>query len=88
VKSLRTWANFSLPADILAASDSVLLDANCFTVGIVGQVFMDTFSGLNQGRMGMGCCKQFWSEYASLPTGYSWVAFGAVLSVQGLKGYE
>jgi len=23
-----------------------------------------------------------------LPTGYSWVAFGAVLSVQGVKGYE
>jgi len=88
VKSLKSWANFSMPPDILAASDSVLLDANCFTVGIVGQVFMDTFSGMNQGRMGMDFCTQFWSEYASLPTGYSWVAFGALLSVQGLSGYE
>jgi len=88
VKSLKSWANFSLPPDILAASDSVLVDAGCITVGIVGQVFMDTFSGLNQGRMGMNFCTQFWSEYASLPTGYSWVAFGAVLSVQGLRGYE
>lgn len=87
-KSLKAWANFSLPADILAASDSVFLDASCVTVGIVGQVFMDTFSGFNQGRMGMDFCTQFWSEYASLPTGYSWVAFGAVLSVQGVKGYE
>jgi len=88
VKYLKTWANFSLPPDILAASDSVLLDANCITVGIVGQVFMDTFSGLNQGRMDMNFITQFFSEYASLPTGYSWVAFGAVLSVQGLRGYE
>jgi len=71
VKSLKSWANFSLPPDILAASDSVLIDANCITVGIVGQVFMDTFSGMNQGRMSMGFCTQFWSEYASLPTGYS-----------------
>jgi len=36
----------------------------------------------------MNFCTQFWSEYASLPTGYSWVAFGAVLSVQGVEGYE
>jgi len=49
---------------------------------------MDTFSGLNQGRMGMDFCTQFWSEYASLPTGYSWVACGAVLSVQGVKEFE
>jgi len=59
LKSVQAWANFSLPPDILAASDSVLLKANCFTVGLVGQVFMDTFSGLNQGRMGMDFCTQF-----------------------------
>jgi len=85
---VQAWANFALPPDILAASDSVLLKANCIMVGIVGQVFMDTFSGLNQGRMGMDFCTQFWSEYASLPTAYSWVATGAVLSVQGEEGYE
>jgi len=85
---LKAWANFSLPPDMLAASDSVLLDASCVTVGIVGQVFMDTLSGFNQGRMGMNCCTQFWSEYASLPTGWSWVAFGAVLSVQGVPEYD
>jgi len=88
LKTVQAWANFSMPPDILAASDSVLLEANCITVGLVGQVFMDTFSGLNQGRMGMDFCTQFWSEYASLPTGYSWVAVGAVLSVQGAEGYE
>jgi len=88
MKSVQVWANFALPPDILAASDSVLLKANCIMVGIVGQVFMDTFSGLNQGRMGMDFCTQFWSEYASLPTAFSWVATGAVLSVQGESGYE
>jgi len=88
MKPVQAWANFALPPDILAASDSVLLEANCMMVGIVGQVFMDTFNGLNQGRMGMDFCTQFWSEYASLPTAYSWVATGAVLSVQGVPGYE
>jgi len=88
VKSVQQWANFALPPDILAASDSVLLDANCLLVGIVGQVFMDTFSGLNQGRMNMAFCTQFWSEYASLPTAFSWVATGAVVSVQGESGYS
>jgi len=66
----------------------VLLDESCIIVGIVGQVFMDTFNGLNQGRMGMDFSTQFWSEYASLPTAFSWVATGAVLSVQGAEGYE
>jgi len=88
IQAVQAWANFALPSDILAASDSVLLEANCIMVGIVGQVFMDTFNGLNQGRMGMNFCTQFWSEYASLPTAFSWVATGAVLSVQGAKGYE
>jgi len=49
---------------------------------------MDTFSGLNQGRMNMEFCTQFWSEYASLPTAFSWVATGAVVSVQGESGYD
>jgi len=71
MKFVKAWANFALPPDMLAASDSVLLEANCIKVGIVGQVFMDTFNGLNQGRMGMDFCTQFWSEYASLPTAYS-----------------
>jgi len=88
MKPVQAWANFALPPDILAASDSVLLEANCIMVGIVGQVFMDTFNGLNQGRMGMDFCTQFWSEYASLPTAFSWVATGAVLSVQGVQGYD
>merc|ERR1719193_2974051 len=88
VKSVQQWANFALPPDILSASDSVLLDAGCFTVGIVGQVFMDTFNGLNQGRMDMNFCTQFWSEYASIPTAFCWVATGAVVSVQGQSGYD
>jgi len=88
IKSVQQWANFALPPDILAASDSVLLEADCITVGIVGQVFMDTFNGLNQGRMDMNFCTQFWSEYASIPTAFSWVATGAVVSVQGESGYE
>jgi len=88
LKSVQQWANFALPADILAASDSVLLDANCFMVGIVGQVFMDTFNGLNQGRMDMNFFTQFWSEYASIPTAFCWVATGAVVSVQGQSGYD
>jgi len=88
IKSVQLWANFAMPPDILAASDSVLLDADCFMVGIVGQVFMDTFNGLNQGRMDMNFCTQFWSEYASLPTAFSWVAVGAVISVQGQSGYS
>jgi len=88
VKAVQWWANFALPPDILSASDSVLLDAGCFTVGIVGQVFMDTFNGLNQGRMNMNFWTQFWSEYASIPTAFSWVATGAVVSVQGQSGYS
>jgi len=88
VKAVQEWANFALPPDILAASDSVLLEANCLYVGLVGQVFMDTFNGLNQGRMNMNFVTQFWSEYASLPTAFSWVATGAVISVQGDSSYS
>jgi len=88
IKSVQQWANYVLSPDILAASDSVLLYADCTMVGIVGQVFMDTFNGLNQGRMNMDFCTQFWSEYASCPTAFSWVATGAVVSVQGESGYE
>jgi len=88
VKAVQQWANFALPPDILAASDSVLLEANCLYVGLVGQVFMDTFNGLNQGRMNMNFVTQFWSEYASLPTAFSWVATGAVISVQGDSNYS
>jgi len=88
IKAVQKWANFALPTDMLAASDSVLGEANCLMVGIVGQVFMDTLNGLNQGRMNMDFCTQFWSEYASIPTAFSWVATGAVLSVQGESGYD
>lgn len=49
---------------------------------------MDTFNGLNQGRMNMNFCTQFWSEYASLPTAFSWVVTGAVVGLQGKSGYE
>ena len=51
---------------------------------MVGQVFMDTANGLNQGRMNMGFCTQFWSEYASLPSAVGWVTTGAVLAIPGL----
>jgi len=85
---VQEWANFALPPDMLAASDSVLLTAGCFKVGVVGQVFMDTANGLNQGRMNMAFCTQFWSEYASIPTGLCWVATGAVVAVSGGEGSE
>merc|ERR1712018_1051767 len=65
IPAIQKWANMNLPTDMLAASDSVLQNANFLTVGIVGQVFMDTANGLNQGRMNMNFCTQFWSEYAS-----------------------
>lgn len=64
---------------MLAATDSCLQDAGCIKVGIVGQVFMDTANGLNQGRMNMEFCTQFWSEWASIPSAVSLVTLGACL---------
>jgi len=73
------WLNRSLPPMLLAASDSTLKTAGCFKVGVVGQVFMDTANGLNQGRMNMAFCTQFWSEWSSLPNALSLVTLGALL---------
>ena len=52
-----------------------------FKVGVVGQVFMDTANGLNQGRMDMAFCTQFWSEYASIPNAIGLVSLGTVLAI-------
>lgn len=84
MKCVQNWSNFILPADMLAASDTVLKEANCIEVGLVGQVFMDTANGLNQGRMNMNFCTQFWSEYASMPSGIAWCAVGTSLSIPTL----
>lgn len=66
---------------------SFLLFACCyyiidwFKVGVVGQVFMDTANGLNQGRMDMAFCTQFWSEYASIPNAIGLVSLGTILAI-------
>jgi hypothetical protein len=86
MRFVQIWANRSLPPEMLAASDSVLKEANWFKVGIVGQVFMDTANGLNQGRMNMAFCTQFWSEFASIPNAISLVALGTVLAIPSLDG--
>ena len=52
-----------------------------FKVGVVGQVFMDTANGLNQGRMDMAFCTQFWSEYASIPNALGLVSLGTILAI-------
>ena len=52
-----------------------------FKVGIVGQVFMDTANGLNQGRMDMDFCTQFFSEYASIPNAIGLVSLGTALAI-------
>mmetsp|Transcript_65525 Transcript_65525/g.104358 ORF Transcript_65525/g.104358 Transcript_65525/m.104358 type:complete len:765 (-) Transcript_65525:153-2447(-) len=78
---VQIWANKTLPAEMLAASDSVLKTANWFKVGVVGQVFMDTANGLNQGRMNMQFCTQFWSEYASIPNAIGLVSLGTILAI-------
>ena len=81
IRAVQIWGNRTLPPEMLAASDSVLKHANFFQVGIVGQVFMDTANGLNQGRMNMKFCTQFWSEWASIPSAFSLVSLGAVLAI-------
>jgi len=74
------WMNRVAPVMLLAASDSTLQNAGCIKVGIVGQVFMDTMNGLNQGRMNMPFCTQFWSEWSSIPSAVALVTLGACLS--------
>lgn len=39
---VQHYANLAFPAEMLAASDAVLEEANCVKVGIIGFVFMDT----------------------------------------------
>ena len=85
IRAVQIWGNKELPPQLLAASDSVLKTANWVKVGIVGQVFMDTANGLNQGRMNMEFCTQFWSEYASIPNAISLVALGTVLAIEGFS---
>jgi len=77
------WMNQTFPPMMLAASESTLQEAGCVKVGIVGQVFMDTANGMNQGRMNMKFCTQFWSEWSSLPNAVSLVTLGACLSTPG-----
>eukprot|EP00486_Rosalina_sp_Unknown_P006071 CAMPEP_0201575646 /NCGR_PEP_ID=MMETSP0190_2-20130828/20970_1 /ASSEMBLY_ACC=CAM_ASM_000263 /TAXON_ID=37353 /ORGANISM="Rosalina sp." /LENGTH=489 /DNA_ID=CAMNT_0048005531 /DNA_START=965 /DNA_END=2434 /DNA_ORIENTATION=- len=81
IPAVQIWANKTLPPEMLAASDSVLKTANWFKVGVVGQVFMDTANGLNQGRMDMPFCTQFWSEYASIPNAIGLVSLGTILAI-------
>eukprot|EP01084_Bolivina_argentea_P036954 68313_1 len=88
ISSVQIWANKTLPPEMLAASDSVLKTANWFKVGIVGQVFMDTANGLNQGRMDMKFCTQFWSEYASIPNAIGLVSLGTILAIPSFGNDE
>mmetsp|Transcript_46528 Transcript_46528/g.77318 ORF Transcript_46528/g.77318 Transcript_46528/m.77318 type:complete len:785 (+) Transcript_46528:108-2462(+) len=93
IGAVQIWANKTLPPEMLAASDTVLKTANWFKVGVVGQVFMDTANGLNQGRMDMNFCTQFWSEYASIPNALGLVSLGTILAVSSfgdatIKRYE
>jgi len=70
---------------MLAASDAVLKEANCFRVGLIGYVFMDTANGLNQGRINMEFWTQLLSEWTCFPNAIPLVSLGATVAVSGDK---
>jgi len=77
--SVRLWLNKSAPVLLLTASDSVYKGAGIWKAGLVGGIFPDTINGLNQGRMGMNCWVQFWSEWSALPNATALTVAGALL---------
>jgi len=80
---VQAWGNATLPVAMLAASDAVLKEANCFRVGLIGYVFMDTANGLNQGRINMEFWTQLLSEWACIPNAIPLVSLGAAVAVSG-----
>ena len=87
-RAVQIWGNSNLPVELLAASDAVLRTANFIKVGLVGFIFMDTANGLNQGRINMEFCTQFWSEYANIPNGFALVSLGASIAADGMNNYS
>jgi len=80
---VQAWGNATLPVAMLAASDAVLKEADCFRVGLIGYVFMDTANGLNQGRINMEFWTQLLSEWACIPNAIPLVSLGAAVAVSG-----
>jgi len=85
---VQAWANASLPVPMLAASDAVLKEADCFRVGLIGYVFMDTANGLNQGRINMEFWTQLLSEWTCVPNALPLVSLGATVAVSGDKSLQ
>lgn len=77
---VQIWGNFTLPVEMLAASDAVLRGANFIKVGAVGYIFMDTANGLNQGRINMGFWVQLFSEWPAWPNALGLVSLGASIA--------
>merc|ERR1719193_1031243 len=80
---VQAWGNVSLPIPVLTASDAVLKDANWFRVGLIGSVFMDTATGLNQGRINMGFWTGFFSEWVCFFNAIPLVSVGATVAISG-----
>jgi len=78
---VQAWGNASLPIPMLAASDAVLKDANWFRVGLIGSVFMDTATGLNQGRINMSFWTGFFSEWVCFLNAIPLVSVGATVAI-------
>lgn len=85
---VQAWGNSTLPIPMLAASDAVLKEANCFRVGLIGYVFMDTANGLNQGRINMEFWTQLLSEWTCFLNALPLVSLGAAVAVSGDKSLE
>lgn len=85
---VQSWGNVTLPVPMLAASDAVLKEADCFRVGLIGYVFMDTANGLNQGRINMEFWTQLLSEWTCLPNAIPLVSLGATVAVAGDKSLQ
>jgi len=85
---VQAWGNRTLPVPMLAASDAVLKEADCFRVGLIGYVFMDTANGLNQGRINMAFWTQLLSEWACIPNAIPLVSLGATVAVSGDESFR
>jgi len=86
--AVQLWLNKHAPILLLTASDSVYVGAGIFKTGLIGGVFPDTINGLNQGRMGMNCWIQFWSEWSALPNSTALTIGGALLGSNNSQAYN
>eukprot|EP01084_Bolivina_argentea_P176808 305902_1 len=84
MRFVQFYLNSSLPPQLLAASDSVLEEANCVTVGLIGYIFLDTANGLNQGRINMKFWTQLCSEWSCIPNAFAVVSLGATIALPAL----